>query len=39
MDDGVLPEPVSKTGVHWSSSSALQPEPAPENTKSSITPG
>lgn len=34
-----LPEPVSKTGVHWSSSSALHPEPAPENTRSSWTPG
>lgn len=34
-----VPDPVSKIGVHSSSSSALHPEPAPENTRSSITPG
>jgi len=34
-----LPDPLSNTGVHSSSSSALQPEPAPEKTRSSSTPG
>lgn len=34
-----IPEPLSKTGVHSSSSSVLHPDPAPENTRSSITPG
>lgn len=32
------PDPVSNVTVHWSSSSWLQPDPAPEYTKSSITP-
>jgi len=32
------PDPTSNVTVHWSSSSWLQPDPAPEYTKSSITP-